>query len=261
MADKLSIVTFKPSESKKHKLSLCIWGRGGVGKTTLLGTMPGKGLVIDVPVIEGGTYVLEDQEDRIDVTTIEEWAEIDKIYWFLKDKKNHDYDWVAVDTITAMTVLALRKVTGDRTIVANPHKMTTPEWGTVGQMVGELVYKFRLLPVHIIWLAQERRFGNDNEPTVMGPDTSPAARLKLLPPLMMCGRLWVEHNAIDGTSERRLRVHKHSDFDTKIRVKPGVSVPDIIREPDLKQIIRYALTGQGEPPEAAEETNSFLIMG
>lgn len=252
-----SIITFKPGASKKQKLSICVFARGGSGKTTLLGTMPGKGLVIDIPQIEGGTFVLEDHEDRIDVTSVEKWDDIDKIYWHLKDPKNHDYGWVGIDTITAMTRLALRKTIGERNLDVNPHKITTPEWGTVGQMVAELVLKFRLLPVHTVWLAQERTFGNDNEARVVGPDTSPAARAALLPPLMMCARLWVEHT-LEGVAERHLRVHKHSDFDTKIRVKPGVDMPAVIRDPNLKQIIGYALSGNGERPEEVEETGFLL---
>ncbi len=254
-----TLVTFKPGAARKQKLSICIFARGGTGKTSLLGTMPGKGLVVDIPQMEGGTYVLEDHADRIDVTTIEKWDEIDKIFWHLKDPKNHNYDWVAIDTVTAMTRLALRKTIGERALNVNPHKITQPEWGVVGQMVAELVLKFKLLPVHVIWLAQEKMFGYDNQPNVLGPDTSPAARATLLPPLMMCGRLWVEHT-MEGAAERHMRVHKHADYDTKIRVKPGVDMPGIIKNPDLGQIIRYALTGNGERPEEVSESGFLFAM-
>jgi len=77
-----------------------------------------------------------------------------------------------------MTRLALRKTVGERNLDVNPHKITQPEWGVVGQMVAELVLQFRLLPIHVVWLAQERTFGFDNQPTVMGPDTSPACHDK-----------------------------------------------------------------------------------
>lgn len=254
---KSAIVTFKPSAARTQKIAICIFGRGGVGKTRLLSTMPGSGLVVDIPVLEGGTNVLDDCDDHIDITTVEKWDEIQKIYWHLKDKKNHSYDWIAIDTVTAMTALAVRRTIGERKLDVDPHKITQPEWGVVGNMVAELVRQFRLLPIHQIWLGQEKTYGRDTEPRVMGPDTSPAARAALLPPLMMCGRLYVEHT-MEGIAERHMRVHKHADYDTKIRVKHGVDMPGVIREPNLQQIIRYALTGNGERPEEVVDTGFIL---
>jgi len=49
--------------------------------------MPGKGIVADVPQMEGGTYVLEDQAERIDITTIDKWDDIQRLYWHLKDSQ------------------------------------------------------------------------------------------------------------------------------------------------------------------------------
>ena len=64
----------KPSASLS-RVSVCIYGRGGVGKTTLLSTMPGKGLVIDIPQIEGGTSVLAGLRPKndLDVLPVVNW--------------------------------------------------------------------------------------------------------------------------------------------------------------------------------------------
>src|SRR5437868_4967998 len=59
---------------------ICLYGRSGAGKTSLLGTLPGKGLVIDVPQMEGGTEVLDTPElaARIDIHDITSWDEVEE---------------------------------------------------------------------------------------------------------------------------------------------------------------------------------------
>lgn len=254
--------TYSPGDNIKGPHSMCVYGRGGSGKTTLLGTMPGRGLVIDIPMVEGGTFVLNQHRDRIEVVPITDWDKgpdnigVDALYWFIKNQK-HGYQWIGIDSITGLTRLAIRKVTGDRSLEVNPHKITQPEWGIIGNMVGNLVFQFRGIGVHVIWIAQERGFGQEGEIKVVGPDTSPAARQLLLPPLLMCARLYTE--TVVGGSERRLRVGRHPNFDTKIRAIGGVDMPEVIVNPHLGQIIGYALTGRGERPQAAAALSGILI--
>lgn len=250
---------YKPSAEVRQSFGLCIYGRGGVGKTTLVGTMPGKGLIIDVPQIEGGTFVLEDKADRLDVVPVEAWNEIDDIYWYLA-KEKHDYKWVAIDSITAFQELAKRKVVKERDMALNadPHTITLQEWGKMGQLVGELVYKFRTLPIHTIWIAQERRHGSEESGTnVIGPDIIPSALAALMPSMMLVGRMFVQQIE-DGSWERNLRVGPHSDFYTKVRAKPGLKVPPVIVRPDIGILLKFLL-GSGPPPEAATEPTILVF--
>src|SRR5688572_28801545 len=100
---------YKPGPNNRESFSICIYGRGGVGKTTLVGTMPGRGLVLDTPKTEGGTFVLENVADRIDVYPLNDWASIQTAFWFLQ-KQAHPYQWVAIDSLTGVTQLAITKV-------------------------------------------------------------------------------------------------------------------------------------------------------
>lgn len=247
---------YKPSSDAKQAFGLCIYGRGGSGKTTLVGTMPGKGLVIDVPQVEGGTLVLEDKADRIDVVPVETWNDVDDIFWYLKGGK-HDYRWVAIDSITAFQELAKRKVIKERDLDADPHTISLQEYGKMGQLIGELVYRFRTLSVHTIWIAQERQHGSDDSGHVTGPDIIPSALASLMPSMMLVGRLSVQYNA-EGGMDRIFRIGPHSDYYTKVRAKPGKDVPPVIIRPDLNVILRYLL-GNGPPPEAAAAP-SILIL-
>lgn len=250
---------YKPSANAKQAFGVCIYGRGGVGKTTLIGTMPGRGLVIDVPQIEGGTFVLEDKADRIDVRAVETWNEIDDIYWFLA-KENHDYRWVAIDSVTAFQELAKRKVIKERDMALNadPHTITLQEWGKIGQLIGELVYKFRMLPIHTIWIAQERKHGDDEMGgSVTGPDVIRSALAALMPSMMIVGRL-SSQMAEDGTMQRQLRIGSHPDYYTKVRAKPGLDVPPVIAEPNIGELLRYLL-GSGPAPKAAAQPSMLIL--
>lgn len=251
------ITTYKPGENVQQAFGLTIYGQGGTGKTTLIGTMPGRGLIIDVPQIEGGTFVLSDKADRIEVTSIETWDAIDNVYWFLK-KGQHNYQWVAIDSITAMQELAKRKTVAERDLSADPHKLTLPEYGKIGQLVGELVYRFRTLPLHTIWIAQERKFGADEDSAGMiGPDVLPSALAALKPSMLLVGRLSVEHT-LEGGWERQLRIGPHPRFHTKCRARPGLDVPAAIRNPDLTRLLKYLL-GSGERPEEVQDIATMLL--
>jgi len=251
------IKTYKPNAKTQRSFGLCIYGQGGVGKTSLLRTMPGKGLVIDVPQVEGGTFVLEDVADRIDVTEVRTWNEIEDVYWQLKEGK-HQWQWVAIDSITGFQELAKRRVVAERSLDADPHVIGLQEWGKMGQLIGDLVYRFRTLPTHTIWIAQERKHGggDDGGPVMMGPDVIPSALSALKPSMLMMGRMYVEMNA-EGQWERRLRVQPHPDYHAKIRVKPGIVCPAVFANPSLNDILRFVF-GTGPQPEAA--TESALII-
>lgn len=244
----------KPSGELK-RLAVCIYGRGGVGKTTLLGTMPGKGLVIDVPQVEGGTSVLLDKADKIDVVPVVAWEELDEVYQHLK-RGSHDYKWVAIDTISAVQELAKRKSIRERDLASDPHAILLQDWGKIGQLMAELIYTFRLLPIHIIALAQEKqrdRQGDDGRQiTEFQPAVSPASLDALLPSLYLVGRLFVYQND-EGRWERRLRVGPHDYFLTKSRAVPGRELPTVVLEPNLGQLLAYLMGKKVDKPKAAQD--------
>lgn len=250
----------KPS-GQVRRLAACIYGRQGVGKTTLLGTMRGRGLVIDVPQIEGGTAVLADKSDRIDVAPVVLWKEIDELYQMLRLGK-HDYEWVAIDTITACQHLARRKVKSEQDIVSSDaHKMRIQDYGDMGQLMTEMFYSFRLLRMNVIFLAQEKGRESDEGIREMQPGLSPMSLDALLPSMTLVGRYYM-WEADDGTWERRLRVGPHTAFVTKTRAVPGRDLPPVILRPKLDNIFRY-LMGDPKakrPRKAADESSSLLDL-
>lgn len=236
MAEKASpLKLYKPGQIAPSR-GICLYGKGGTGKTTLLGTMPGKGLVIDVPQIEGGTEVIANHADRIDVTPVESWNEVEAVYKFLASGE-HEFRWVAFDSITAFTELAKRRTIRERELSADPYKIELQDWGKIGQLVGDLIYKFRTLKLITIWVAQE-----DKRDGVTCPALTPAALTALMPSMALVARLSVAYN-LTGQVERILQVGSSPECLTKCRAKPEVTVPQAIRSPNLETLLRY-LAGQ-----------------
>ena len=262
----MPVKTFSLSERPKHP-GICIYGVGGSGKTTILETMPGPGILIDIPQLEGGAYVISDQADRIHGVKCEEWSDVDDIYWALAKKDTNELPyieeikWVAIDSITAMEQLAKHKVINerDRDLGEDPHKITMQEYGQIGQLTGALIYKFRRLPYTTIFLAQERLHGSEDDPGPkrLGPDVIRSSLSALLPSLSFVGRLGVESYG-DNKERRILRLGpSDGEWFVKKRTPKGKPLPRLIRNPNLGEIFRY-LYGNGKAPRAAKDAESIL---
>ena len=258
----------KPS-AKTNYVAATIFGKGGVGKTSLLATMPGQGLVIDIPQVEGGTNVLSDADnirvfpgDGAPVT----WDELDKVYQYLQAGK-HDFKWYAIDTITATGELAKRKTLGERDLSADPRIVTMQDWGKIGELQKDLFYRFRSLPMHGIFLAQEKlRGGGEDGALEYQPDISPSALGGLVPSMFLIGRMFTREIENPKTkelvTERRLRVGTHALSVAKVRALPTRQLPPVLKNPHLGRTFAWLL---GSPkatcPEAASADPDLFAGG
>lgn len=261
----MPIKTFNIGDTPRYP-SVAISGPVGAGKTTLASSMPGRGLIIDVPTTEGGSFVIpEERAKRIKGVTVEAWTDLAEVYWALAKKDEEalpgvsQLDWVAVDSITGLAQLAKEDVISHRdprTRAVHPSVPTLQEWGFIGAMVGQKVPEFQRLPYAKIWIAQERRHGgydDDPGPVQIGPSVTRAALLMLVPPMTLIGRLSVEK--IGGKEHRVLTVGPPGgDFIVKARALPGRKLPNRILDPHLGQILRYLFRDGPRPKRAREES-------
>ena len=237
------------------KIAATIYARKGVGKTTLLGTIPGRGLILDTALTEGGTMVLSHLANRIDVLSINQWDDFEQALVYLQG--GHPYAWASVDSMTGAQVYAKGKTVKDRTLDTDPAIVSMQEDGKIGELMAMLVYRLRALDMHVVITAQERERGTEKQ-----PDVSPASLSALLPPMYLVGRLYTaEVTNADGVlvDERRLRVGPHPNFTTAARAIPGRSLPSVIREPNLGQIFGYLLGVDVPRPEEVVMSTGFLV--
>lgn len=250
---------------KPSDMGIVVFGQFGVGKTSILRTMPGKGLVIDIPQVEGGTFVISDLSDRVIGIKVEAWEDIEEVYWAIHNRDESqipgitDVRWIAVDSLTAMQELAKRKVVNerDRSLADDPHMITMREWGGIGQLVGEFVYRLQKLPnLFKIYLVQERTHGghdDDPDPARIGAAVIKSALAAIAPSVSFMARLTVRQE--DGKEIRTLRVGPPGgDFIVKARTPPGKRLPNLIRDPNIGEILRYVYAN-GKRPRAARDDN------
>ena len=87
----------KANELAASKLTCLIYGVPGMGKTTLLGTLPGNTLILDV---DRGTRVIADCEN-VDVVEIsDDLHEVNEVLQMLEKSKK--YQNVAVDSLSEL---------------------------------------------------------------------------------------------------------------------------------------------------------------
>lgn len=244
-------------EPKTEHYGVCIYAQTGLGKTTLLGTMRGRGLVLDVRGVEEGTAVLSHLSKRIKVLDIEDWSDLNDAYHALRRKEvdvaGSPPDWVAIDTVTATDILARREALRHREgRDLRRYQIRQNDWGDMAQLQGELFLRFRKLPYHIIFVAQEvtKEPRDDDEEgiTMIVPDVRPRALRDLTPSLDLIGRL-----VLDDEGSRLLEVSTRTGFVTKNRTIKGRRLPPVIEKPNLGKIISWMQGEEGaKKPKAAE---------
>jgi phage nucleotide-binding protein len=138
----------KTSELKDEKVTALVYAPPGYGKTTLLGALPGKTLIIDV---EGGMSVLKDSGSQADIVKLSDTpGGIKEIYDELA--KDCPYDNVCIYSLSELEKWML-------TILGRDGKNNgAPElqhYGQVSFKIVDYVRQFRSLPANLILTAWE----------------------------------------------------------------------------------------------------------
>jgi len=228
----------KPVSTDFEYLNMLVYGKPKKGKTTFGASGPKPVLIVDCN--EVGTLSVR-RFPKVEVFRLEEWKDIDLVFWFLH-KGEHEFKTVVIDTVTSLAQLCMKFVLGDevsRDPTKDPAMASKREWGKVAQLMGTEILKFRNLPMHTVFLAQERRgFTEDDEeaPEVM-PAVSPSVQNQLTPAVDIIGRIFVkevvtkgkgdEEPKGKGVMEHRMLIGDHEIYVTGDRSDAGL--PKILR--------------------------------
>jgi hypothetical protein len=224
------------SESFQH-LKLLAYGANGKGKTRLGASGPRGVLIVDCN--EKGSLGVRKFED-VDIFPLDVWSDIDLAYWFLHGG-NHEYETVVVDTVTSLAALCMKFVLGDeasRDPTRDPAMPDKRHWGKVGELMKTQILQFRNLPMHVVFLAQERRgfTDDDDEAPEVFPDVSPGIRTILTASVDIIGRMYVREVVSKAKGEKkssveyRMQIGPSERYVTKDRSESGL--PSTIRLSD-----------------------------
>jgi len=180
---------------------LGIYGRNGVGKSTLASTIDVNTLVISVDDENVRPYM---HKANIRVAKIRRWTDVMDVYDAVASPRS-GIRAIVWDTWSRIQDLALGHVCGYEP--SDPAKLRayieripkTPNgwqgWGQIGSLCSEWQRNFNLLPVHAVYLMQENdretRYGEEGE-VQTGPRLTPYALMGIRDSVEILGRLYVD---------------------------------------------------------------------
>ena len=137
----------KATEMTEGKLTALIYGTPGIGKTTLLGTLPGRTLILDV---DRGTSVLRGNENVDIVRLSEDLQEMPEILKELHGKC--EYNNVCIDSLSEFErgMLAYYGRTGKNDAVPSQGDYLRVDYKLV-----DCCRQFRALPCNVFFTAWE----------------------------------------------------------------------------------------------------------
>lgn len=254
----------KPVSELNLIITALFYGRSGTGKTTLSGSFPKPLLLIDIG--EKGTDSLAG-EDGVDVIKVTDWAEIEEIYWELKDE-DHNYKSVVVDAVHSMQGLALTEAK-----LSSGKKLTDQtsqrDFGQASGLMNTWLFNYRDLAdldINIIFLAHDKVQEVDTEddsdmilPEV-GPRLMPSVASALTGAVNVVGNTYIREIVTKpkkaGEKTHRevqycLRIGPHGYYTTKIRRPKDFDIPEFIVDPTYDKLANV-IQGKGTKPTASQ---------
>lgn len=265
MRKKKSSSILSKAESVKdieQKVSACLYGRSGTGKTTLLGTFP-KLLLLDIG--ERGTDSIANTEAKR--IRIDSWEDLEEVYWELKDG-DHGFETVGLDALHSLQILAIqymKRKSGKK----EEDQTSQRDFGQASGLMCEWIANFRDLVdegLNVVFLVHDRVSEVDTEDDAevimpeVGPRLMPSVSGFLVGACNVVGNTFIKEritkSKVAGQPSKReiqycLRVGPHSYYHSKIRVPKGYEVPEYIVDPTYDKLVSV-IKGRSTP---AKKTN------
>lgn len=245
------------SEVERNK-SFAFYGRAGSGKTTLLSTFPKPILLVDIND-EGTDSVSDLDDDDLKVWDIEEFDDIEDVYWYLKENPK-EFKTVGLDTVTMLQTKCIEEVVGTKLEKSNKvagdwGTMTKQDWGKVASRMKIWITRFRNLPMNVVFLAQERTFNvSEDEDDIgmldpeVGPALSPSVKSHLNAAVTMIANTYIrvrypkkkdEKGKVTTTKkiDYCLGVGPSDIFARKVRKPKKIELPDLVVDPEYDDLI------------------------
>lgn len=225
-------------------VKVLLFGKNGKGKTRTGATAPNC-IILDCN--EKGTKSVRSYPG-VEVFHAKNWEDAVWFYWFLRSG-DHEYESFMVDTVTGMQGLCMNQVLKegeDRDPAKDPKMASMRDYGKVNQLMKDMLLWMRNLPMHVVFIAQERAFENDETgETEKVPDLSPGSRATLTACVDFIGHIRAkEVRSVNKRTKKEVKkwrtimlIGPHETYLTKDR--SGV-LPRLMADPSIPAIIQAA---------------------
>lgn len=206
------------SYSKDNPVHIGFFAFNGVGKTTFAVKGPvEKGLkVVHLDCTDAGAVTLRGLKGDLQIVRVRAITHFLDVVDDVKRRfDSGERILLVVDTFTGLQSIALREVKGKRNFEMNQRK-----WGLVSSRIIECVTEVRNYPGDVTYLIQEKRSGNDDEPTTYMPALTPSSSGFLSQNIDWIGRIYLEEN--DGKMDRLIdfRITEHLEVKDRANTFP-----------------------------------------
>ena len=209
----MSIKIVRSLDQEKPSLVMCIYSKGGVGKSTLAATAP-RPIFIDA---EEGTKGFKVRGIDVPVVHVKTWDEVNEAWRMLKDST--DYDTIIIDPIDQFLDLLIEQVRGGG-------QMNLKLWGEVKDRMSRFTRLTKNSGKHCLFVAHEDK-DKDEEKQLRKPLLKANLSETLVNLCDVVGYL-----QIGSSDERSLCVQPKPGFEAKDRF---AVLGDIIKVPDLSK--------------------------
>lgn len=241
-------------------LKMVVYGRNGQGKTHFAGSSDLRTLIVDCD--EKGWETLRDRPN-VKRYELVKWEELEGLFWLLKTGK---HPWmpevVAIDTVTMLSNVCIRALMGAETNL-NPIRPEWDSWNQLSQTMSNEIIRWRNLPMHVLFLAQERNINVRNDEgdellQMIAPAVTPSVLATLMGAVGTIGR--ISANVIEREAEGDEKPKKfiqyqmllgpHPVYQAKSRIR---GVPRVFKSPTLAKLLALREAGGEVKPGQAVE--------
>jgi hypothetical protein len=250
---------------------MLIYGRSGTGKTTLWSTFPGpiKACICSGGVNPGELKSIDTPENRkkIDPKVIDHTDQINEI---IDEAKAGGIGTFVLDHGSGMQDLTLKQILGLEELPAQKSwgMASQQDYGQSSLMCKELFRAMLSLPCNVVIVAQERTFGNNDDPDsiltpTIGAALTPSVTGWLNPACDYVVQTFIRPKMLTSTKtvkvgnktkdvsvtargkgvEYVLRTEPHDIYQTKFRKPKGQPLPDVIIDPSYQKIVQLIKAG------------------
>lgn len=221
-------ITTTREEAKLQGVKALVYGRSGVGKTTLATTAP-QPLILST---EAGLLSLRQYDlPVIKMTTVDELKQVRD--WLARSHEGQQYWTIFIDSISEVAEVVL-------TTAKAKAKDKRMAYGELLEQTVELLRSYRDLPMkHVVMIAKQDRVVDDvTKITSYGP-AMPGTKLGTAVPYMFDEVLRMGLINHEGVDYRIIQTQPDIQYDAKDRS----GVLDRIEPPDLTHIINKIIGG------------------